>query len=146
MLFTIDASVNFSLLVEDAWWKHSAQFLTAHFKICAGASICLKMKSWIFSSVMIFAELCSLAKSQLCRRCDQIISGRNLAYSRALEIIQEEDYLDEEEFDEIRYKRHLKVKNPYNFERKHGKLLASGKRPRTKRQTEVVTNGKQLEL
>ena len=146
MLFPIDASVNFSLLVEDAWWKHSAQFLTAHFKICVGASICFKMRSWMFSSVMIFAEMCFLAESQLCRRCDQIISGRNLAYSRALEIIQEEDYLDEEEFDEIRYKRHLKVKNPYNFERKYGKLLASGKRPRTKRQTEVVTNGKQLEL
>ena len=147
MLFLIDASVNFSLLVleEHALWKHSAQFLTAHFKIFVGASICFKMRSWIFSLVMIFAELCFLAESQLCRRCDQIISGRNLAYSRALEIIQEEDYLDEEEFDEIRYKRHLKVKNPYNFERKYGKLLASGKRPRTKRQTEVVTNGKQPE-
>ena len=102
---------------------------------------------------MIFVEMCFLAESQLCRRCDQIISGRNLAYSRALEIIQDEDYLDEEEFDDIRYKRHLKVKNPYKFERKYGKLLANRKRPRTKRQTafsltnrqtEVVTNGKKL--
>ena len=102
---------------------------------------------------MIFAEMCFLAESQLCRRCDQIISGRNLAYSRALEIIQEEDYLDEEDFNEIRYKRHLKVKNPYKFGKKYGKLLANRKRPRTKRQTafsltnrqtEVVTNGKKL--
>ena len=102
------------------------------------------MRTWIFSVGLIFAKVFLLAESQQCRRCDQIISGRNLAYSRALEIIQEEDYLDEEEFDEIRYKRHLKVKNPYKFEKKYGKLLASGKRPRTKRQTEVVTNGKQL--
>ena len=103
------------------------------------------MRTWIFSVGLILAKVFLLAESQQCRRCDQIISGRNLAYSRALEIIQEEDYLDEEEFDEIRYKRHLKVKNPYKFERKYVKLLASGKRSRTKRQTEVVTNGKQLE-
>ena len=108
-------------------------------------SFFFEMRSWIFSVGLIFANMLYLAESQQCRRCDQIISGRNLPYSRALEIIQSEDYLDEEEFDAIRYKRHLKVKNPYNFERKYGKLLASGKRPRTKRQTEVVTNGKQLE-
>ena len=102
------------------------------------------MSTWIFSVGLILAKVFLLAESQQCRRCDQIISGRNLAYSRALEIIQEEDYLDEEEFDEIRYKRHLKVKNPYKFEKKYGKLSASGKRPRTKRQTEVVINGKQL--
>ena len=103
------------------------------------------MSTWIFSVGLILAKVFLLAESQQCRRCDQIISGRNLAYSRALEIIQEEEYLDEEEFDEIRYKRHLKVKNPYKFERKYGKLLASGKRSRAKRQTEVVINGKQLE-
>ena len=102
------------------------------------------MRTWIFSVGLILAKVFLLAESQQCRRCDQIISGRNLPYSRALEIIQEEDYLDQEEFDEIRYKRHLKVKNPYKFEKKYGKLLASGKRPRTKRQTEVVINGKQL--
>ena len=89
---------------------------------------------------MIFAEMCFLAESQLCRRCDQIISGRNLAYSRALEIIQEEEYLDEEEFDEIRYKRNLRVKN--EFRKKHANVFERVKRPRTKRQTEVVTNGK----
>ena len=109
------------------------------------------MRTWIFSAGLILAKVFLLAESQQCRRCDQIISGRNLAYSRALEIIQDEDYLDEEEFDDIRYKRHLKVKNPYKFGKKYGKLLASGKKPRTKRQTsasitnrqtEVVTNGK----
>ena len=146
MLFLIDASVNFSLLVleEHALWKHSAQFLTAHFKIFVGASICFKMRSWIFSLVMIFAELCFLAESQLCRRCDQIISGRNLAYSRALEIIQEEEYLDEEEFDQIRYKRNLRVKN--EFRKKHAQVFERVKRPRTKRQTEVVTDGKKAVL
>ena len=106
------------------------------------------MRTWIVFVGLILAKVFLLARSQQCRRCDQIISGRNLAYSRALEIIQEEDYLDEDEFDEIRYKRHLKVKNPYKFQKKYGKLLASQKRPRTKRQTEteVVTNGKKLEL
>ena len=102
------------------------------------------MRSLIFSAGLILAKVILLARSQQCRRCDQIISGRNLAYSRALEIIQEEDYLDEDEFDEIRYKRHLNVKNPYKFQKKHGKLLANQKRSRTKRQIEVVTNGKKL--
>ena len=104
------------------------------------------MRTWIVVVGLILAKVFLLARSQQCRRCDQIISGRNLAYSRALEIIQEEDYLDEDEFDEIRYKRHLKVKNPYKFQKKYGKLLASQKRPRTKRQTEteVVTKGKKL--
>ena len=102
------------------------------------------MRTWIVSVGLILAKVFLLARSQQCRRCDQIISGRNLAYSRALEIIQEEDYLDEDEFDEIRYKRHLKVKNPYKFQKKYGKQLEGQKRSRTKRQTEVVTNGKKL--
>ena len=36
------------------------------------------------------------------RKCDQIISGRNLLYARALEIVQNEDYLSEAELDLIR--------------------------------------------
>ena len=100
------------------------------------------MRTWIFSAGLILAKVFLLAESQLCRRCDQIISGRNLAYSRALEIIQEEEYLDEEEFDEIRYKRYLRVKN--EFSKKHANVFERVKRPRTKRQTEVVTNGKKV--
>ena len=98
------------------------------------------MRSLIFSAGLILAKVILLARSQQCRRCDQIISGRNLAYSRALEIIQEEEYLDEEEFDEIRYKRNLRVKN--EFRKKHAKVFERVKRPRTKRQTEIVTGGK----
>ena len=98
------------------------------------------MRSWIFSVGLIFANMLYLAESQQCRRCDQIISGRNLAYSRALEIIQEEEYLDEEDFDEIRYKRNLRVKT--EFRKKHAKVFERVKRPRTKRQTEIVTGGK----
>ena len=103
-------------------------------------SFFFEMRSWIFSVGLIFANMLYLAESQQCRRCDQIISGRNLAYSRALEIIQEEEYLDEEEFDEIRYKRNLRVKN--EFRKKHAKVFERVKRPRTKRQTEIVTGGK----
>ena len=102
------------------------------------------MRSWIFSVGLIFANTLYLAESQQCRRCDQIISGRNLAYSRALEIIQEEEYLDEEEFDQIRYKRNLRVKN--EFRKKHAQVFERVKRPRTKRQTEVVTDGKKAVL
>ena len=107
-------------------------------------SFFFEMRSWIFSVGLIFANMLYLAESQQCRRCDQIISGRNLAYSRALEIIQEEEYLDEEEFDEIRYKRNLRVKN--EFRKKHAKVFERVKRPRTKRQTEVVTDGKKAVL
>ena len=62
------------------------------------------MRTWIVFVGLILAKVFLLARSQQCRRCDQIISGRNLAYSRALEIIQEEDYLDEDEFDEIEFR------------------------------------------
>ena len=102
------------------------------------------MKSWIFSVVMILAKVFLLVESQQCRRCDQLISGRNLAYSRALEIIQDEEYLDEEEFDEIRYKRNLRVKN--QFRKQHANVFQNVKRSRTKRQTEVVTDGKKKVL
>ncbi len=119
--------------------------MTGHFKICVGDGICFKMRSQIFSVGLILAKVFLLVESQQCRRCDQLISGRNLAYSRALEIIQEEEYLDEDEFDEIRYKRHLKVKSHYKFRKKHAKVYKSGKRSRKKRQTDVITNGKGLE-
>ena len=36
------------------------------------------------------------------RRCDQIITGRDLQYNRALEIIQDEEYLSAADFDEIK--------------------------------------------
>ncbi len=39
------------------------------------------------------------------RRCDQTITGRNLPYSRALEIVQDEEYLNEADFDVIKRKR-----------------------------------------
>lgn len=41
----------------------------------------------------------------VCRRCDQTISGRNLPYARALEIIQNEEYLSEAELGVIRLKK-----------------------------------------
>ena len=45
------------------------------------------------------------AKSQgLCQTCDQTITGRNFNYARALEIIQEEEYLEESDFDDIRHR------------------------------------------
>ena len=47
----------------------------------------------------------SLLTSAQCRKCDQTITGRNFLYKRALEIVQNEEYLDESDFDEIRYKQ-----------------------------------------
>ena len=42
------------------------------------------------------------------RKCDQQITGRNFQYSNALEIIQDESYLDGADFDDIRARRYLK--------------------------------------
>ena len=67
-----------------------------------------------------------------CRECDQIITGRNFAYRRALEVIQNEEYVNFMDFDdEIRKKRDLEVKNT----KKYAQLLGSNKKSRTKRQT-----------
>ena len=66
-----------------------------------------------------------------CRRCDQIFTGRNFEYSRALEIIEDEYYVD---FDDIRKKRDVTEKNPSKFETKYARVLGSGRRPRNKRQ------------
>ena len=43
------------------------------------------------------------------RTCDQIITGRNLRYGRVLQIVQNEEYLDDADFDIIR-RRNGKVK------------------------------------
>ena len=60
---------------------------------------------WLIITLLFFLEALIPVNSQACRVCDQLITGRNLAYSRALEIIQDEEYLDDSDFDEIRYKR-----------------------------------------
>ena len=40
-----------------------------------------------------------------CRECDQIIIGRNFAYRRALEVIQNEEYVDFIDIDILRKKK-----------------------------------------
>ena len=60
---------------------------------------------WSIITFLFYLEVLILVNSQTCRVCDQFISGRNLAYERALDIIQDEEYLDDSDFDEIRYKR-----------------------------------------
>ena len=66
-----------------------------------------------------------------CRECDQIITGRNFAYRRALEIIQDEEYVDFIDIDILRKKRDLEVKNT----KEYAQLLGSNKKSRTKRQS-----------
>ena len=66
-----------------------------------------------------------------CRECDQIIIGRNFAYRRALEVIQNEEYVDFIDTDILRKKRDLEVKNT----KKYAQLLGSNKKSKTKRQT-----------
>ena len=56
---------------------------------------------------LYLVEIIYLISAQ-CRKCDQTITGRNFMYSRALDIIQNEEYLDLSDFDDIRYKRKLK--------------------------------------
>ena len=70
-----------------------------------------------------------------------------MSYSRAVEIVQDEEYLDESDFDEIRlrYKRNaVQDNNHYEMTEKHNELMTSKKRIRSKRQSEVVTNGKAI--
>ena len=66
------------------------------------------MKCMITQIACLFlVEIIYLTSAQ-CRKCDQTITGRNFMYSRALDIIQNEEYLDLSDFDEIRYKQKLK--------------------------------------
>ena len=66
------------------------------------------MKCMITQIACLFlVEIIYLASAQ-CRKCDQTITGRNFMYSRALDIIQNEEYLDQSDFDEIRYKQKLR--------------------------------------
>ena len=37
--------------------------------------------------------------------CDRTVTGRNFDYNSALSVIQEEDYLEDEDFDDIRFFR-----------------------------------------
>jgi hypothetical protein len=41
--------------------------------------------------------------------CDQSITGRNLPFSRALEIVQNEEYLDEADLDIIRRRHDINI-------------------------------------
>ena len=63
----------------------------------------------LVKSLFLICSLIFQVASQ-CRQCDQQISGRNLEYDRALEIIQNEEYLDASDFDEIRIKRKYRRK------------------------------------
>ena len=76
------------------------------------------MKYTITQTAFLFWGEIILLTSAQCRKCDQTITGRNFMYSRALDIIQDEEYLDQSDFDEIRLKRRLR------------------------RQTDMVINGK----
>ena len=73
---------------------------------------------WSIITLLFFFEALILVNSQTCRVCDQFISGRNLPYERALSIIQDEEYLDDSDFDEIRYKRRYDLQS-YN----EGKII-----------------------
>ena len=66
------------------------------------------MKYIITQITFLFLAETTYSISAQCRKCDQTITGRNFMYSRALDIIQNEEYLDLSDFDEIRYKRKLK--------------------------------------
>ena len=63
------------------------------------------MKYIITQTAFLFLGEIILLTSAQCRKCDQTITGRNFMYSRALDIIQDEEYLDQSDFDEIRLKR-----------------------------------------
>ena len=51
------------------------------------------------------------------RTCNQVISGRNLRYGRVLEIVQNEEYLDAADLDQIRRRALSSIPN-YQFQRR----------------------------
>ena len=55
---------------------------------------------------LLLTEIICIVKSQLCQSCDQQVTGRNFNYGAALDIIQNEGYLDEADVDDIRIRRH----------------------------------------
>ena len=75
---------------------------------------------WCFQ-MTIFGEICKADKHDhnryvewdnhdrqdncFTRTCDQIITGRNLKYGRALQIVQNEEYLDEADLNIIRRRK-----------------------------------------
>ena len=51
-----------------------------------------------------FITILEPVKPQVCQTCDQVITGRNYNYAEALQIIQDEEYLEDADFDEIRHR------------------------------------------
>merc|ERR1712228_1073604 len=54
-------------------------------------------------TIVIFYNIKAIS-SQGCfiQTCEQVVEGRNFNYQRALEIVQDEEYLEDSDFEEIR--------------------------------------------
>ena len=73
----------------------------------------------------LFFSIFVPVKTQVCQRCDQTITGRNFNYAAALEIIQDEEYLEEADFDDIRRYRFRRNTNSHLNNTKLGVILKS---------------------
>lgn len=62
---------------------------------------------------MVCATSIIAANAQFCRRCDQSISGRNMRYSSALRIVQNEEYLSQADLSVLRLKKRSPQYTPY---------------------------------
>merc|ERR1712223_250 len=80
-------------------------------------------------SFVVFTVKMSLAGCFV-QTCDQTITGRNFEYDRALEIIEEEEYLEDVDFDDIRRLRRADV-NYFEIYKKIGSFDKSVNVPKS---------------
>ena len=73
----------------------------------------------------LFVIIFEPVKTQICQRCDQTITGRNFNYAAALTIIQDEEYLEEADFDDIRRYRYKRQINEHMNKTTIGVILKS---------------------
>ena len=67
---------------------------------CVKHTLHIWLKSSLFYSEPYLSDMAT-------QTCDRTVTGRNFDYNSALRIIQQEDYLEDEDFDDIRfYRRH----------------------------------------
>ena len=69
-----------------------------------GYAVCEQNEYFVFLITQLFVHFGEKFVDGQCRRrsCDQQVTGRRLRYSRAVEIINDEEYLDEVDLDIIR--------------------------------------------
>ena len=90
-------------------------FLAAMAIMASSGLIWTTYYTFIPSNQQIFRRAQRRQDTCFVRTCNQVISGRNLRYGRVLEIVQNEEYLDAADLDQIR-RRALSSIPDYQFQ------------------------------